>query len=212
MQRLEQVFGWADFPQPLFYECDFALRFELGGTHEMGPMRFLQAMDRARLIASEVFAGVETLTVIIPFRSRGSGEEIPFRLRKTAQAIGLSIANGATTYMPPRDSGEAADEMAGWCRFLFSFEIRNGPEQISCLIWAAVANGMGIRPSFPHMAANYIVDLARGIAMRVYDDRGMDLVAIRPSLLRPSYERFNGWLLDYDRERMAAMFAADPMQ
>lgn len=211
MQRLATVFGWADFPRPLFHGCDFALRFELGGDREMGPARFLQAMDRARFIASLVFAGAENLTVMLPFRSRRPGAEAPSGLRKTLQAAGFSAATGATKRMEPRDSEDAEDVAAGWHRFLFAFDIRNGAEQISPLIWAAVANEMGITLRFPSIALNYIVDLERGVAMHIYDDRGLDLVAIKPSLLRPCYEQFNDWLPEHDRRRMTATFAFDVM-
>ena len=40
---------------------------------------------------------------------------------------------------------------------------------------------------------------------------GLDLVAIKPSLLRPCYEQFNDWLAEHDRRRMTATFAFDVM-
>ena len=44
--------------------------------------------------------------------------------------------------------------------FFFAFDIRNGAEQISPLIWAAVANEMGISPA-SSIALNYILDLEK---------------------------------------------------
>lgn len=208
MQRLAQVFGWEDLPRPLFYECDFALRFELGGDHEMGPNRLLQAMDRARAIASLVFAEAETLTLIVPFYSRRTKAVAPSALIKALKKLEISGGSGATKRIAPRDSDHAENAADGWHRFLFSFDMANSPDQISSLIWAAVINEMGVWPRFSAIAKNYILDFERGVAMHIYDDRGMDLVAIRPALLRPCYESFNSYLLDQDRARMAATFAS----
>lgn len=211
MQRLSQVFGWEDFPRPLFYECDFALRFELGGDHEMGPNRLLQAMDRARAIASRAFAETETLTVVVPFYSRRTKAAAPSALIKDLKNLKIFGEGGAMKRMAPRDADDAETVAEGWHRFLFSFDVDNSPAQISSLIWAAVINEMDIRPRFSAIASNYILDFERGVAMHIYDDRGMDLVAIRPSLLQPCYESFRGYLLDHDRVRMAATFATDPL-
>jgi hypothetical protein len=47
--RVRRVFGFEQFPEALFYQADFALRFDLGADlsmeHQLAP-RFLQAMDR----------------------------------------------------------------------------------------------------------------------------------------------------------------------
>ncbi len=86
--------------------------------------------------------------------------------------------------------------------------MRNSPDQIAPFIWAAVANEMAVTPRLTPLAHSYIMDLERGMVLHVYDDRGMDLAATRPELLRPCYEQLNGWLLDHDRARMDAIFAS----
>lgn len=43
----------------------------------------------------------------------------------------------------------------------------------------------------------------------VYDDRGADLIATIVETIRPAYERFNDWILDYDRERIDRTFTSD---
>jgi len=72
------------------------------------------------------------------------------------------------------------------------------------LLWAAVANEMGIGPKAS--VACYIYAPATGALMHVYDDRGMDLTALRPEPLAQIYRQFNDWVLDYDRPRIEAVF------
>jgi hypothetical protein len=208
LQRLAQTFGWDDFPQPLFYQCPFALRFELGGNHEMGPTRFLQAMDRARSVASMIFAETENLTVAVPFVGRRANTPVPARLRRALKSTGFSGKIGAGKRMEPRDEDdEMTDVACGYHRFLCALDTHNSPDQIAPFIWAAIANEMPIAPHFACMSQNYIMDLGRGIVLHAYDDRGMDLIAISAELLRPCYEQFNEWLLDCDRVQMDTKFS-----
>lgn len=41
----------------------------------------------------------------------------------------------------------------------------------------------------------------------VYDDRGADLVAESKEILRPIYDEFNSWILEYDRKQIEKQFA-----
>lgn len=52
----------------------------------------------------------------------------------------------------------------------------------------------------------YFADTYNSVLFHVYDDRGADLVATDTELLRPIYEKFNSWILDYDREKITAIF------
>jgi hypothetical protein len=40
----------------------------------------------------------------------------------------------------------------------------------------------------------------------MYDDRGLDLIAADRSDLQPIYEEHKNWILDYDRQQIAAVF------
>lgn len=203
VQRLRQTFGWADFPRPLFYQSKFALRLELGGDYEIGPVRFLRAMDRARTVTSKFFSDTKSLTVAVAYTRRRVSDRIPTSMLKTLSSIGFSGTIGAASRMAPRDQDEVETEADGLHRFLCALEISNQADQVSPFIWAAVANEMPISPRFPSLAKNYIIDFQRGLILHVYDDRGMDLSAKSPELLRPVYEQFDEWLLDHARVRMA---------
>ncbi|WP_107725103.1 DUF3885 domain-containing protein [Desmospora activa] len=41
----------------------------------------------------------------------------------------------------------------------------------------------------------------------MYDDRGLDIVANKIETLRDCYLNYNDWILDYDRQRIDAVFA-----
>lgn len=52
----------------------------------------------------------------------------------------------------------------------------------------------------------YFVDSQNAVLFHLYDDRGADLIAADREILRPIFERFCNWILEYDRERIEAAF------
>lgn len=204
--RIREVFGFDQFPEALFYQSDFALRFELGADlsmrRELAP-RFLQAMDRSRQVAAALFEGSERLTVII----RYSGD-MEWRTGRRRTLVALARAGFRLPLGPVERLRNPYDDpeypfMNNW----HQIEIGNDPNLIAAVLWCLVAAEMPIEPKGGMgLFDAYIVDFDAGTALQVYDDRGMDVVATTPDALRPIYERFRDWLLDYNRPRMDQMF------
>ncbi|SDI23048.1 protein of unknown function, partial [Pseudomonas benzenivorans] len=46
-----------------------------------------------------------------------------------------------------------------------------------------------------------------GLVLNLYDDRGMDVVAIKREPLLSLYKIHNEWLLNYDREHIDEVFS-----
>lgn len=45
----------------------------------------------------------------------------------------------------------------------------------------------------------YFINADKNIIFNMYDDRGLDIIASEIDILRPLYQNYNDWLLDYDR-------------
>ena len=82
--------------------------------------------------------------------------------------------------------------------------VRLSWETADILIWNQVAQDMGVFPSAP--VVSKLIDLDRAISVYVYDDRGMDVTALRPEPIARLHQEFDTWLLDYDRPRMSEVF------
>ena len=63
---------------------------------------------------------------------------------------------------------------------------------------------MGIRPSTFHRV--YFININKKTIFHVYDDRGCDLLAARPETIKDVYNKFNDWILDYDRNQIDQVF------
>jgi hypothetical protein len=56
------------------------------------------------------------------------------------------------------------------------------------------------------VSAIYLFDVENHVMLYLYDDRGLDIVAYDKNTLLPIYEKFNTWILDYDREQIDKIF------
>jgi hypothetical protein len=77
-------------------------------------------------------------------------------------------------------------------------------DQADILLWSNIACDIGVKPKAPVLSK--LVDVARGVTVYAYDDRGMDITALSAGPIAELYTRFDGWLLDCDRPRMSEAF------
>ena len=52
----------------------------------------------------------------------------------------------------------------------------------------------------------YFVNKTKNIIFNLYDDRGLDIIASEKKDLKNTYQKFNNWILDYDRKQIDALF------
>ncbi len=195
--------GW-DAP---FKDVPYWLRFELGGeelSNQDAPApRFVQALSRSRAICDAVFAQTRQLWAIVTTYRDNSTDffapvddafEVLFKI-----GFKSSAAHEWNAALNPDDPDEHERDFV-WRAFDITADI---PSR-DALLWCSLAYEMPVQPKCPVIV--YLVDSERGILFHVYDDRGMDVIALSAATLLPHYEEFDGWLLDYDRDRMKAAF------
>ncbi|HEX8431701.1 MAG TPA: DUF3885 domain-containing protein [Longimicrobium sp.] len=193
-ERLYCTFGPRALDLGLFHANEPALRFELSS----GATRideFARAFDRAREILGYLFRDSASLTVVLHRFDDGAG---------TARAVLRSARECGIPLLRPRCqwTEDYQDEHGAELRRFVSF--RAEPASLTRLAWGALGADLGIRPALH--ASVTIADVERGILVHPYDDRGMDVIGPNRDLLAAAYSRFNGYLLDYDRERMRGFF------
>src|SRR5690606_31988449 len=52
----------------------------------------------------------------------------------------------------------------------------------------------------------YFINLSQKLIYHLYDDRGCDIIAADKEDIRYLYDQYNDWILDYDREKIDAVF------
>lgn len=196
-EALHRVFGPDAFALPLFYGHAPALRFELS-LHGHRLDQFAQAWDRGREIVDHVFGDARELVAVVSWFA--DGPLIRSRdVFRSLRACGVRTARPRACWREPYED-EWLDQPEVRAFVAFTCE----RDALHRLLWGALAADLGIEPRLG--ADLFVADPARGILVHPYDDRGMDVIGPNRALLAELYRRFNGCLLDYDRERMEGFF------
>jgi hypothetical protein len=212
ISKIAQVYGMDDLemkelPHALFYHCGFGLRFELAyGDYQRGDRipSFLQAIDRARAITAATFPDWQKVTLMI---SQFGDRSAHTKRRVTTQLKTLGIHVAALEpagVIAQEDQYAIAECGEDSYRHWFTLRVET-PVDIDKLIWGCITKELHISPSFRTIEV-YMLDLDRGIALQIYDDRGMDVVGNDLAVLRPLYKDLNAWIFDYDRKQIDKVF------
>jgi hypothetical protein len=191
-----QPFGLTAMPGALFYATPCALRFELGGgvldVSDARIPRFLQAMDRAREITRALFpTGAPVVLLGLPADARAR------RLRSALKQAQIDLS----WFEPIDDDLPTITFRRRWFR---AEDV--APGDLEKLLWCVNGAEIGICPAARDIGVYFL--LPNGSAMlHVYDDRGADMIGAW-TRLKPLFDRFSDWLLDYDLPRMRETFAA----
>lgn len=197
-QRIREIFGEKAFERPIFYTNSGGLRFELSEGGDWLE-QFQLAYKKAQEICSNIFD--DEIVVCIRIFGRKSLLSV-LSVLKDLRNIGLYPSVKKEHWKEKnKDYPEwVIDENEYWHTVAFTLP----KDALNKLLWCSLACNQGIKPCPP--ADYYLFDLKRSIEVWPYDDRGMDVVGPNQSLLAELYNKFNNYLLDYDRETMDASF------
>lgn len=195
-KNIESVFGNHAFDHALFYQYEKALRFELsvsGSAIEM----FTAAWKKAEEILSGVFVDDGDQYACWSFYGSGSYLSSLSAFRELSEC-GVKIPKLHDSW------SEVDEEDSNYFRHFLLFKISSSTAKN--LIWGALAQDLGIRPRI--VGKVHLVNLERNILIHPYDDRGMDIYSTDTKSMKSLFDRFNHYLLDYDRERMEGVYGA----
>ena len=157
--------------------------------------RFLQAHQRANSIAETVFGNA---TDVHAFTKSWGDSKGPASDFSGLKFVLPKIGRGDFAQLTQSDVDE--DEREFWHVAPISDAL-----QIRELLWLDIAREMPVEPaSYGHNT--WLVDFEHEIILNAYDDRGLDVISTKKAMLQPLYEKFSDWLLDYDRNKMDAVF------
>jgi hypothetical protein len=187
----------------------YRLRFELDDGDYIGRYvtKFTTSYDRARKLARAVLPSDNVVGIIGAFPdpsvdldadrlgwTTGTGFD---HLAKLGVPTGAAFAEWEDFWWPDDEDDPEAKRWLLRAVYLTW-------EQVDILLWNQIAQDLGVKPRAPVFAK--FVDLAWGVSVYAYDDRGMDVTALNKKPLEELYLQYGSWLLDDDRGRMAAIF------
>jgi hypothetical protein len=190
--------------KPLFYNWPIGLRFEIGppeiGTGiGLNDLYFKEAHKRSVAIFEACFANGDEIIVV--YQQYSDGRK---KIRKSNYVLKQIEKNGKFEQYDVRDIYELEYKCKCWKRVIVQ-GLKRDDINYSNILLALVNTDFARRPSTNGEC--YFINSTTGLILNLYDDRGMDVISKTSEVLKPIYERFNDWLLDYDRKDMDSVFA-----
>lgn len=192
--------GMKILEHPIFYKAPVGIRFEIGGKDDVyikkgikkklypNPVYVNKAVERA----SRIFNALPKKGWILRIDLYDEKE-----VKKIFKALQL-VPSHEKVLNEYEDDGE---KMTLYELYWSLDDIDWSEETIIREIVLADIGGLNCLAS-----AVYLLHPEEKILYHLYDDRGLDLVAKDKNKLYPLYERFNDWILDYDREQIDKTF------
>jgi hypothetical protein len=200
--------GIPNINHPIFYNSPIGIRFEIGGDEPvyindssdseevMNPKYVSEALKRAKALYLDFPHQPDILRIdTYPDEERDQQEGT---LKKLFD-LGLSRPQEQKLiYVQWEDYGDTVKQLQSYWKIAEPFR----PEILLQEIIKADIGGIS------GLVSNvYFVNSVDSVLFHLYDDRGADLVASDKELLRPIFEKFNDWIMDYDREQIKRTFA-----
>ena len=202
--------GMPVLEHPIFYNAPVGIRFEIGGEEEvyiggwhdggrnLVNKKYLKgAFDRAKAIYDHLPHRPDILR-IDTYPGTGAGVETD--VLKKVLKMGLPDPQEQKTedFLPAGEKDTIVRCQLYWdiSKSLFS------PDSLLREIIRADFGGIS------GLVSNvFFINAGDAVLFHLYDDRGADLVAADKEMLRPIYDRYNQWVLDYDRLKIETLFA-----
>jgi len=203
-----QVIGMDSLKHPIFYNAPIAIRFEIGGEESVylnnttsdkftvNPAYVSAALNRVKSIYEKLPHTPNILRIDVYPDEENSVQEIIQCICKVLE-MQQPHEQVSGVFQWDEDSEAIPQLQLYWDLTSITFS----PDVLLQEITKADIGGYSTLVS-----SVYFADTNDSILFHIYDDRGADLVAGNKDLLRPIYEQFNSWVLDYDRDRINETF------
>ncbi|MET3318884.1 DUF3885 domain-containing protein [Peribacillus butanolivorans] len=188
----------------LFYSWDIGIRFELGVEwkieYDFENSPYLKGVyKRAINLFKSLHLDDEEIFVVANVNDYGDKKVNIFYPFVRDKDVLYKLKHKVIPYVFPED-----DEEGRYITHRFMLRCKTSDIRYVPLLKAICNQDMGIRPSIFHDI--FFININRETIFHVYDDRGCDLLAKSAETIRDTYNKYNGWILDYDREEIDKVF------
>jgi hypothetical protein len=191
---------------PFVYNNEIGIRFELGlpyrAIHEAD--YFKTMLERSSELFHFLFSDSDNMVLIRKTSIVFPPYEIMNPGVNVYEYVDNALRDQVVLYEDVPAVDEDSDEVYGR---RMSFGLVCPPQSIRT---ETILQGIGYA-DHPHKGDYisdriYFVHPKKKIIYHMYDDRGLDIVALDREALRPVYLKYHDWILDYDREWIDKIF------
>ena len=205
-QFLQENFAGLKLKIPLFYNWKYGLRFDLQDEYQStdDDKYFAEVVRRAAEIFETAFNASDRLFFVFKdcrnYREKIRFANYAFRQINKLTKNEIYYTRENNLYNPPSVHNVAIINLTA-----DRINHKN--------ILTAIGNTdfLSRQPRLDNKGAStgkhiFFVNINKRLIFNMYDDRGLDVIATDKETLRPIYEKYNDWILDYDREQIDKQF------
>ncbi|WP_264805022.1 DUF3885 domain-containing protein [Cytobacillus sp. NCCP-133] len=196
--KFKEKFKDVPLDNQLFYNVNFGIRYELGNPYEVDENKYMkQVYFRSITLFEEIFCDTDIFHLIVDKRGNKNStkflqkylnnKELRYKL-KYKKIINCDLN------FPENETNR------------FYLECNKKDIYYKKLLMSIGNKDFNIQPKIKSDEECYFVNLQKGIIFNQYDDCGVDIVASSKELIHPLYQKYNSWILQYDKERIDSMF------
>lgn len=192
-----------DFPTAVFYNAPIGIRFEIGGNQ--GVFLSLSKKTINPIYLENAFMRAKTLFDNLPYAPNILRVDLELPQPKgcscitldTLQTIGLSYPTEIVEEQKFDDGDCYIQQHLYW-------DLTQNSQPIDRLLLEIIKSDLG---GFLNLSSNvYFLNENYHLLFHLYDDRGADIVSKEKETLYPLYKQYHSWILEYDKEKIIAMF------
>lgn len=193
---------------PLFYSWDIGIRFELGveweGEYDAPNNPYiLGCYKRAIALFEALHSPTEDIFVVMDVDDYDDRKKLSQQLKNFRPYVPKSmlfrLKHQVLPFIFPED-----DEVDKYKTHRFTLKCKTSDLKYIPLLKAICNQDLGLKPCISHRV--YFININRKTIFHVYDDRGCDVVAASADSIREIYNKFNEWILGYDKASLDEVF------
>lgn len=203
------VIGLDGIRHPIFYHAPAGIRFEIGGTEDVysagkrhknlrpNPAYLSSATRKAQTIYAHLPAPPDILR-IDGYPDERTGD------RDIVAAV-CSVTGMPQPHEQILNNFLWSEEDEGVSQLQLYWNIKKSAFSPHRILREVVRADIGGYSGL--VSSVYFADTSNAVLFHLYDDRGADVVAANKETIRPLFEQYNQWILDYDRDSINRLFA-----
>ncbi|MCU5000362.1 DUF3885 domain-containing protein [Bacillus tropicus] len=204
-----ETFPNLELRPPLFYNGDIGIRFKLGVNYDYNNIYencpYLEGVyNRAITLFQSLHSKTDDIYIVVDVNDFADGETFKHKLNIFSKYVKeksdlFKLQKNTIPYVFPED-----DEDGLYKTHRFTLKCKVSDLKYIPMLKAICNQDMGIKPSIFHRV--YFINVNKNTIFHIYDDRGCDVLATSPNTIRDMYHTYNGWILDYDRNKIDKVF------
>lgn len=189
---------------PLFYSWATGIRFELGVAGAYSDELYAQACyKRAITLFETIHPPADDIFIVMDVNDFHKGKHLKRQLKNfppyVKKAALFKLQHQVLPYIFPEHDDEGIFKT-----HRFILQCKTSDVKYAPLLKAICNQELGLKPKMVHRV--YFIHINKKTIFHIYDDRGCDLLAASPETIRDVYQKYNAWILDYDRPAIDQVF------